>query len=159
MFSLGFRTGVTISDTKHAGGEVLRVLAAGRAGYVGSVLCERLLKAGRHATAVDNLMYGHHGPFRLCTNPCFEFVCGDARDRDLLRGLLVLMACWVGPGDELIATSFTFVGTSGAVAWVGAKPLFVDIKPDTHSVRPQLIEAAQKARVSLWEAQGWSRSG
>jgi nucleoside-diphosphate-sugar epimerase len=65
-----------------------RVLVTGGAGYLGSILCERLLAAGHRVTALDNLMYGQHSLFHLCADPAFSFVFGDARDEALLRALL-----------------------------------------------------------------------
>lgn len=65
-----------------------RVLVTGGAGYLGSVLCERLLAAGCRVTAIDNLMYRQHTLFHLCANPAFEFVFGDARDEAAVRGLV-----------------------------------------------------------------------
>jgi nucleoside-diphosphate-sugar epimerase len=65
-----------------------RVLVTGGAGYLGSILCERLLAAGHRVTALDNLMYGQHSLFHLCAHPAFGFVFGDARDETLLATLL-----------------------------------------------------------------------
>jgi nucleoside-diphosphate-sugar epimerase len=65
-----------------------RVLVTGGAGYIGSVLCEHLLDAGHDITIVDNLMYGRPALFHFCANPSFEFVYGDVRNEDLMRGLL-----------------------------------------------------------------------
>ena len=65
-----------------------KILVTGGAGYLGSILCERLLDAGHHVTVVDNLMYGPCKLFHLCTNPSFDFVFGDARDEDLMRSLV-----------------------------------------------------------------------
>jgi nucleoside-diphosphate-sugar epimerase len=65
-----------------------RVLVTGAAGYVGSVLCERLLGAGFHVTALDNLAHGQDGPLHLCHEERFEFVRGDARDERLLAELV-----------------------------------------------------------------------
>ncbi len=61
-----------------------KILVTGGAGYVGSILCERLLDAGYHVTVVDNLMYGPCGLFHLCNNSSFDFVFGDVRDEDLM---------------------------------------------------------------------------
>lgn len=66
----------------------MRVVVTGGAGYIGSVLCERLLDAGYHVTVVDNLMYGQHSLFQLCADSHFEFVCGDVRCEELMRGLI-----------------------------------------------------------------------
>ena len=65
-----------------------RVLVTGGAGYLGSILCERLLAAGHRVTALDNLMYGQHSLFHLCAHPAFDFVGGDVRDEALLAKLL-----------------------------------------------------------------------
>ena len=48
----------------------------------------------------------------------------------------------VGPGDEVIMPSFTFVTTASAFALRGARPVFVDIRPDTLNIDPDLIAAA-----------------
>ena len=65
-----------------------RVLVTGAAGYIGSILCEHLLDAGYQVTALDNLAYTEHNLFHLCADPRFEFVRGDARDEELMRGLV-----------------------------------------------------------------------
>ena len=63
----------------------MRVLVTGGAGYLGSVLCERLLEAGHRVTALDSLAHGVPSLFHLCARPGFDFVRGDARDEALLR--------------------------------------------------------------------------
>jgi nucleoside-diphosphate-sugar epimerase len=64
------------------------VLVTGGAGYLGSVLCERLLAAGCRVTTVDNLMYQQRSLFHLCGNPNFDFVFGDVRDKELMGRLV-----------------------------------------------------------------------
>ena len=54
----------------------LRILVTGGAGYLGSVLCERLLDAGYQVTVLDSLLYQQNSLFHLCPNPRFEFVHG-----------------------------------------------------------------------------------
>lgn len=60
---------------------------------------------------------------------------------------MAAMLCDLGPGDEVIMPSFTFVSTANAVVLRGAKPVFVDVRPDTHNIDANLIEAAITPRT------------
>ncbi len=55
---------------------------------------------------------------------------------------MAAMLCDLGPGDEVIMPSFTFVSTANAVARTGARPAFVDIREDTLNMDERLIERA-----------------
>jgi dTDP-4-amino-4,6-dideoxygalactose transaminase len=55
---------------------------------------------------------------------------------------MAAMLCDLGPGDEVILPSFTFVSTANAFVRLGARPVFVDIRPDTLNLDENLIEAA-----------------
>ncbi|MBA4063579.1 MAG: hypothetical protein C0501_07660 [Isosphaera sp.] len=97
-----------------------RILVTGGLGYLGSILCEHLLDAGYHVTALDNLMYGagQQGLFHLCADPAFDFVKGDVRDEPTVRAALkgasavVHLAGIVGAAacdrDSALATSVNF---------------------------------------------------
>lgn len=61
--------------------------------------------------------------------------------------LISLMALGIGPGDEVITTSFTFVATAEVIVLLGATPVYVDIEPNTCNINASLIEAAITPRT------------
>ncbi len=61
--------------------------------------------------------------------------------------LISLMAMGIQPGDEVITTPFTFVATAEVIVLLGAKPVFVDIEPDTCNIDVTKIEAAITPRT------------
>jgi len=60
---------------------------------------------------------------------------------------LALLAAGVGPGDEVITVSMTFVATTAAILYCGATPVFVDVDPDTWTMDPNLLQAAITPRT------------
>ena len=60
---------------------------------------------------------------------------------------LALLACGVGPGDEVLVQSFTFCASSHPITYLGATPVFVDSEPVTWNMDPDLLEAAIKDRI------------
>ena len=61
---------------------------------------------------------------------------------------LGLVGCGVGPGDEVIAQTFTFCASVNPVVYLGAKPILVDSEKDTWNMDPNLLEEAIKDRIS-----------
>jgi dTDP-4-amino-4,6-dideoxygalactose transaminase len=61
--------------------------------------------------------------------------------------VLALRALGVGPGDEVLTTPFTFFATAEAISNVGARPVFVDIDPETFNLDPCLLDQAVTART------------
>lgn len=57
------------------------------------------------------------------------------------------MALGIGPGDEVITPGFTYIATAETVALLGAKPIYVDICPDTYNLDPSKLEAAITPRT------------
>jgi perosamine synthetase len=60
---------------------------------------------------------------------------------------LALRAVGVGPGDEVITVSHSFIATANVVRYCGATPVFVDIEPHTFNIDPALIAAAISERT------------
>jgi dTDP-4-amino-4,6-dideoxygalactose transaminase len=60
---------------------------------------------------------------------------------------LALLAVGVKPGDEVITVSHSYIATANAVRYCGARPVFIDIEPDTFNIDPTLIDAAVTDRT------------
>jgi dTDP-4-amino-4,6-dideoxygalactose transaminase len=60
---------------------------------------------------------------------------------------LAMLCSGIGPGDEVICPSFSFIATANAALYTGARPVFVDIDPRTYNIDPAAIEAAITPRT------------
>lgn len=77
-----------------------------------------------------------------------RFAVGVSSGTDALY--LALLACGVGPGDEVITTAFTFIATAEAISQAGAVPVFVDIDPRTMNLDPtELKDAITEATKAI----------
>lgn len=74
-----------------------------------------------------------------------QFGIGVSNGTDALA--LALRACEIGPGDEVITVSNTFIATVEAIANVGATPVFVDIEPDSYLMNWRQLEQALTPRT------------
>jgi len=69
--------------------------------------------------------------------------CGNGTDA--LQ--VAMMALELQPGDEVITTPFTFIATVEVIRLLGLKPVFVDVRPDTFNLDPELLEQAVTVRT------------
>lgn len=61
---------------------------------------------------------------------------------------LALLAVGVGPGDEVVTVSHSYIATANSVRYCGATPVFVDVERDTKNIDPKLVEAAISDRTT-----------
>lgn len=81
-----------------------------------------------------------------------QFLGGDKEVLAVSSGTaavhLGLVGCGVGPGDEVIAQTFTFCASVNPIVYLGAKPILVDSEKDTWNIDPDLLEEAIQDRIS-----------
>lgn len=91
---------------------------------------------GRHNKGLEEEIAAWHG--------CKHGIAVNS-GTDALR--IMLQACDIGPGDEVITTAFTFVASIEVILQLGAKPVLVDIEPDAFMIDPGAVEAAITPRT------------
>lgn len=91
------------------------------------------------------------GPKVAALETAFAEVCGVKHAIATSSGTtalhIALLAHGIGPGDEVITTSFTFIASANSILFTGATPVFVDIEADTFNINPKLVEAAVTPRT------------
>jgi len=95
------------------------------------------------AEAVKTGWISSCGPFLAQFESAFAKAVGVARAETICNGTsalyVVLHGIGVGPGDEVIVPSQTFVATATAIQYTGARPVFADIRPDTWTIDPASV--------------------
>ena len=99
--------------------------------------------------AVARVLDGMHlflGPEQHAFEEEFAAFCGASKCIGVSNGTdaieLALRALGVGQGDEVISQPNSFIATAEAISAVGATPVFVDVREETSSIDPALLEAA-----------------
>ena len=91
------------------------------------------------------------GPFVAQFENEFAAFCGSRHAIGVGNGTdalwLALLACGIGPGDEVITVPNTFMATAEAITYSGATPVFVDVDQRTYTMDPALLEKARTPRT------------
>lgn len=102
------------------------------------------------AQVIDSVAFAG-GPFVADFEKDFAAYCGCEAAIGLGNGTdalwLALLACNVGPGDEVITVPSTFMATAEAISLTGATPVFVDITEDTYTMDPERLAGAVSGRT------------
>ncbi len=114
-----------------------------------SIPFNRAARSGQEQLNIDQAIeHGH-----LAADGPFTSACGEALTELVGSPTLLVQSCTaaleiasilagVGPGDEVIMPSYTFVSTANAFALRGATPVFVDVEPETMNIDPEAVAAA-----------------
>ena len=101
--------------------------------------------------AIDSNRLGGDGAFSKRCEAWLEKTTGSARalmTHSCTAALeMAAIIAEVGPGDEVIMPSFTFVSTANAFALRGAVPVFVDVEPETMNLAPEEVQKAVTSRT------------
>ena len=105
-------------------------------------------------TAIGDVLEGMQlflGPQTRLFEETFAALCGTSHGVTVSNGTealaLALRACQIGPGDEVITVANSFIATVEAIALVGARPVFVDIEPETYLLDWRQLETVLTERT------------
>lgn len=130
----GEETAIPSFDLKRQNAELGREIAE----TLNKVIASGQFILGDHVKALEEEIA------QLCGT---KYGIGVANGSDAL--FLALLACGVGPGDEVITTPFTFFATAGSIMRAGAVPVFVDIDPKTYNIDVEKIEEKITPRTKV----------
>lgn len=109
---------------------------------------------GEIRTAIDDVLESQHfilGPQVKNLETAVSAYCGKRFGVAVASGtdalILALKAAGIGPGDEVIVPSFTFIATADSVSLLGATPVFADIEPGTFCLYPKAVERKLTSRT------------
>jgi perosamine synthetase len=122
------RMHIPVASPAFSGNELKYVTDCVLTGWVSS--------AGKYVTAFENMFAEY------CNT---RFAVATSSGTTALH--LALLALGIGPGDEVIVPSLTFISTANAVRFTGARPVFVDSEPETWNIDPALTEKAVTERT------------
>jgi len=93
---------------------------------------------------IDSNWISSHGKYISQFEKAFSEFCGSKYAISCSNGTaalhIALLALGIGPGDEVLVPTLTYIATANAVKYCGAKPIFIDSEPETWNLDPALIE-------------------
>lgn len=113
----------------------MKILVTGGAGYLGSILVEKLLLLNQHVTIYDNFMYGPNSILHLISNPKLKVITGDIRDKKKINSevskndFIIHLAAVVGypacSKDEKYAIETNVTGTKNVFSKISKDQKFI----------------------------------